>query len=80
MSQFMKMTIVSDNIDQAINFLKLYIPIKRNNSWEQAEIVAYENIFDNTDDAFHFLEENYSDNAINICSAGNNRFAYIYKI
>lgn len=78
--KFMRMTIVANNIDEAINFLKVYIPIKKNGEWDQAEIVAYENLFDNTDDAFNFLEENYHGDTIHICSAGKNSFAYVYQI
>ena len=80
MSKLMKMTIKANDINEAINFLKVYFPIKKNNIWEQAEITAYVNKFNNLDDAFHFLEQNYIENTIHICGVNDDSFAYIYAI
>jgi hypothetical protein len=77
MSKQMKMTIQSNNITEAINFLKVYFPIKKNDIWEKAEIIAYENKFNNLDDAFVFLEQNSTVNTIHICSVNNDTFAYV---
>ena len=77
MSKRMKMTIQSNNITEAINFLKVYFPIKKNDIWEQAEITAYANKFNNVDDAFVFLEDNCTDNTIHICGVNDDSFAYV---
>ena len=76
----MKMTIKSNDITEAINFLKIYFPIKKNDIWQEAEIIAYANNFNNLDDAFVFLEQNYTENTIHICCVNNDSFAYIYTI
>ena len=80
MSKRMKMTIKSNDITEAINFLKVYFPIKKNDIWEKADIIAYENKFNNLDDAFIFLEQNCTENTIHICSVNNDSFAYVYAI
>ena len=80
MSTFIKQTKPGNSIEEVIYFIKSYIPIKKNGNWYQAEVVAYDNIFDNSDDAFHFLEDNYNNNTIHICRITNNTFAYIYQI
>jgi hypothetical protein len=80
MSKKMKMTIKANDITEAINFLKIYFPIKKNDVWEQADITAYANKFNNLDDAFVFLEDNCNDNTIHICSINNGSFAYVYVI
>jgi hypothetical protein len=74
----MKMTIKANDITEAINFLKVYFPIKKNDIWEKADIVAYENKFNNLDDAFVFLEQNCTENTIHICSIDNDSFACMY--
>jgi hypothetical protein len=76
----MKMTIKSNDITEAINFLTVYFPIKKNDIWEKADIIAYENKFNNLDDAFNFLEQNCTENTIHICSVNNDSFAYVYAI
>jgi hypothetical protein len=73
----MKMTIKSNDITEAIHFLKVYFPIKQNDIWEKADVIAYENKFNNLDDAFVFLEQNSTENTIHICSVNNDSFAYV---
>jgi hypothetical protein len=80
MSKLIRLTKVANNIDEAITYIKSYFPIKMNNNWTKTEVIAYANTFDNTEDAFDFLEENYTYNTINICRVNVNTFAYIYQI
>jgi hypothetical protein len=80
MSKKMKMTIKANDITEAINFLRIYFPIKKNDIWEKAEITAYANKFNNLDDAFVFLEDNCTDNTIHICGVNNDSFAYVYTL
>jgi hypothetical protein len=80
MSKLIRLTKLANNIDEAITYIKSYFPIKKNGNWSQTEVVAYENTFENNEDAFDFLEQNYTQNTINICKVNKNTFAYIYQI
>jgi len=70
----------ANNIDEAIIYIKSYFPIRKNGTWCPTQIVVYQNTFDNTKDAFEFLEQNFINNTINICEVNKNRYAYIYQI
>jgi hypothetical protein len=80
MSKFIRLTRLANNIDEVIQYIKSYFPIKKNGNWTQMEVIAYENTFDNNDEAFEFLEHNFSKNTIHVCQVNKNIFAYIYQI
>ena len=80
MSKFVRLTRLANNIDEVIPYIKSYFPIKTNDNWSQIEVIAYENTFDNNDDAFEFLEHNFVKNTIHVCRVNQNTFAYIYQI
>jgi len=80
MSKIVRLTKVANNITEAIQYIKSYFPLKKNNSWSQIDVVAYENCFQNNDEAFEFLEQNFVKNTIHICQVDKNTFAYIYEI
>lgn len=80
MSKLIRLTKVANNIDEAITYVKSYFPIKKNGNWTHIEVIAYENTFENNDEAFEFLEHNFCKNTIHICRVNQNTFAYIYQI